>query len=183
MNKPLTIILLMSIFINNICIGQVTDSTIISDPYAFAKGQLFLSPGIGFAKGATSYGAGIEYGLTNVVGVSLGFSNASFNKNALSGNYGSIRTERFTAGGIGLKLHTANNKKRVMFDFSPEITFSKLINKPYYIDYPKVGITVSADYRLFVSKVVAFNFSVGKALNGAKKWGIGGGLTFRLINK
>lgn len=179
MNKPLIIILFTSIFINNICIGQVTDSTIISDPYAFAKGQLFLSPGIGFAKGATSFGAGIEYGLTNVVGVSLGFSNASF----IEKNYYTTNTIRATAVGLGFSLHTAYRKRRIMFDFMPGIHFSKLLRDSYYVQYPKMGVVVAAEYRLFVSKVVAFNFSVGKGLNGAKKWGLGGGLTFRLINR
>jgi hypothetical protein len=175
--------LIVSLFLFNIANCQVQDSTLIKKipPFAFGKGQIFISPGIGFAKSATSIGAGLEYGLTNTLGISVGFSNSMFNKNSLGG-YGSIKTERFTAFGLGVKLHTASNKKRKMYDFSPEITFSKLLNKPYYIDYPKVGISIAADYRVFVSKVVAFNFTVGKALNGAKKWGIGGGLTFRILN-
>lgn len=178
MNKSFIIALFTSILFNNNCIGQVTDSTIISDPYAFARGQLFLSPGVGFAKNATSFGAGIEYGLTNVVGVSLGFSNASF----IEKNYYTNNTIRATAVGLGFNLHTAYRKKRIMFDFMPGISFSKLLRDSYYVEYPRLGVAASAEYRLFVSKVVAFNFSVGKALNGAKKWGIGGGLTFRLIN-
>ena len=178
MNKSFIVALFMSIFISNICISQITDSTKNSDPYAFAKGQLFLSPGIGFAKGATSFGAGIEYGLTNVVGVSLGFSNASF----MEKNYYTNNSIRATALGLGLNLHTAYRKKRIMFDFMPGINFSKLLRRDsYYIEYPKVGVVVGAEYRLFVSKVVAFNFSVGKGLNGAKKWGLGGGLTFRIL--
>ncbi len=69
-----------------------------------------------------------------------------------------------------------------MFDFAPEISFSKLLGDTYGIVYPKVGIVAALDSRLFVSKVVALNISIGKALNGAKKWGLGGGLTFRIIN-
>lgn len=166
----------------NMAYGQNIDSTLTdtNQPYAFGKGQLFITPGIGFSKSVMSYGASAEYAITNVVGLSIGFSSGVFDQNWAY--YGNPTTIRATAMGLGFKLHTAHQKKRKMFDFCPEINFSKLIKNSDYVSYPKLGVLVALDYRMFVNKTVAFNFNVGKALNGAKKWGVGGGFTFRLLN-
>ncbi len=181
MNNIFKITLFASVMLQTICFGQTADSTKNSVPFAFGKGQFFLSPGFGVAKDATSFGASLEYGLTNVVGINVGISN--FGLMTRNDFYSQSKSVRASAIGLGLKLHTGFQKKQNMFDIAPEISFSKLLKDNYYIVYPKVGIGAGLDVRFFVSKVVALNFTAGKALNGAKKWGFGGGLTFRLIHK
>lgn len=144
--------------------------------YAFKANNVYISVYKELTKKVNnSFGLGVEYGLNNFVGLSLGYARGTVQlRNYYGYGYNSVNINGL---GVGLSLHTAHGAKSKIFDFSPGIGAS------YYFGdalNEKILISGGANLILFVNKHVALTLGGSIPFSSPTALGLAIGLIFKL---